>query len=232
MKPPPRHWDLHLEHEGCFLFCKFFVPRAADGLGVVFSHGWGGSHKFRDLQEYLAERGAHVLSLEHRGYGRSTGAPKLAAWPRDMSFLAGWLRERGLRVWMMGLSTGGTMTVTATARDPLIAGGIALASFASLEDVYRDRPDSRGILRDRFGELDDADTAAANAKVNVTAIAPRPIYLVHCKGDAAIPYQHARRIAANAAGPCETPLLEGGTHFFEGIDRQALFEQFLRWMAG
>lgn len=223
-------WDIHLEHDGNFLFCKFFVPAEPNGLGVVFSHGWGGSHQFGDLQSVLAAGGFHVLSLEHRGYGRSSGASKLSAWPQDMSFLAAYLRARGLKVWVMGLSTGGTMTVTTTARDPNIAGGISLAAFACLDDLFQFRPDARDILHNRFGELDDEDARAANARENVKSIAPRPIYLVHCKGDEHLTYRHSELIAESAAGAAELLLVDGGSHFFAGIDRPALFEQFIRWM--
>ena len=77
---------------------------------------------------------------------------------------------------------------------------------------------------------DDEDARAANARENVKSIAPRPIYLVHCKGDEHLTYRHSELIAESAAGAAELLLVDGGSHFFAGIDRPALFEQFIRWM--
>lgn len=73
--------DMYLRNGRTFLAAKLFLPARANGVGVVFSHGWGGAHLFDDLHAYLADSGVTVVSMEQRGYGQSSGKAVLAKWP-------------------------------------------------------------------------------------------------------------------------------------------------------
>lgn len=218
--------EVHLRTGRVFLATRLFLPARAGGVGVVFSHGWGGAHVFDDLHRALAEAGVTVASIEQRGYGRSTGKPVLARWPDDMAAGGEWLRARGLRVWAMGLSTGGTMALVTAGKQPWMAGAIALSPFATLELIRRDYPPSRKILAERFGAFRPIDYATADALRWTAKIAPRPAIVVHARGDATVPFAHAERIRdAGGATLWEIP---GGDHRLETVDRPALFARLTR----
>ncbi|MBI2457759.1 MAG: hypothetical protein HYV46_16660 [candidate division NC10 bacterium] len=53
--------DVHVRNGRTFLATKLFLPGRANGLGVVFSHGWGGAHLFDDLHAFLADTGGATL---------------------------------------------------------------------------------------------------------------------------------------------------------------------------
>ena len=139
-------FDVYLRNGRIFLAVKLFLPERANGVGVVFSHGWGGAHLFDDLHAFLAESGVTVASVEQRGYGQSTGKAVLARWPEDMAIVGEWLRVRDLRIWAMGLSTGGTMALVTAGKHTWIAGAIALSPFATLKLIRHDYPPGKKIL--------------------------------------------------------------------------------------
>ena len=56
--------DVYLRNGRTFLAAKLFLPARASGVGVVFSHGWGGAHLFDDLHAYLADSGVTVVSID------------------------------------------------------------------------------------------------------------------------------------------------------------------------
>ncbi len=74
-------WDIYLKNGRVFLHTTRWVPKEANGIGVVFSHGWGGAHVFDDLHQRLAGWGFTVASLEQRGYRESTGKARWASPP-------------------------------------------------------------------------------------------------------------------------------------------------------
>jgi pimeloyl-ACP methyl ester carboxylesterase len=215
--------DVYLRNGRTFLAVKLFLPERGNGLGVVFSHGWGGAHLFDDLHAFLAKSGVTVASMEQRGYGQSTGKAVLAKWPEDMAAVAEWLRARDLRVWAMGLSTGGTMALVAAGKYPWIRGAIALSPFATLKLIHHDYPPGKKILADRFGPFRPADFETADALAWTGKIAPRPALVVHARNDEIVPFAHAEMIRDKGGATLwEIP---GGDHRLQTIDRPALFER-------
>ena len=92
------------------------------------------------MHEYLASVGVTVASLEQRGFGQSIGTANLAKWPADIAAVGDWLRGQGLRVWSSGISTGGTLALTAAGQYEWFAGAIALSPFTTLRMIRRDYP--------------------------------------------------------------------------------------------
>jgi hypothetical protein len=76
-------WDIYLKNGRGFLHTTLWVPKEANGIGVVFSHGWGGAHVFGDLHQRLAGWGFTVASLEQRGYWEATGKGRLVVSLKD-----------------------------------------------------------------------------------------------------------------------------------------------------
>jgi pimeloyl-ACP methyl ester carboxylesterase len=221
--------DLYLRNGRTFLAVKLFLPTRSNGMGVVFSHGWGGAHLFDDLHAFLAESGVTVASVEQRGYGQSTGKAVLARWPEDMTVVGEWLRVQDLRVWAMGLSTGGTMALVTAGKYAWIAGAIALSPFASLKLIRRDYPPCKKILADRFGTLRPLDFEAADALAWSTKIAPRPALVVHARNDEIVPFVHAEMIRDE--GGARLWEIPGGDHRLQTIYRPGLFERIRQTLA-
>jgi alpha-beta hydrolase superfamily lysophospholipase len=176
-----------------------------------------------DMHEYLAAAGVTVASLEQRGFGASTGQANLAKWPEDMAAVGEWLRARSLRVWVTGLSTGGTLALTTAAKYDWFVGAIALSPFANLGMILEDYPPCRDILVQAFGELRRGDFVIADALRWTPRIAPRPAILIHSRRDQVVPFAHARLIS-DKTGAALWPI-SGGNHRLEKIDRPKLFER-------
>lgn len=222
--------DVYLRNGRTFLAVRLFLPARGSGLGVVYSHGWGGAHLFDDLHGFLADSGIAVASLEQRGYGHSTGKAALAKWPEDMAVVGAWLQARGLRVWAMGLSTGGTMALVAAGKHAWIDGAIALSPFATLRLIRRDHPPCRKILADRFGTFRPVDFATADAPAWTAKIAPRPALVIHARNDEIVPFGHAEMIRDQGGATLwEIP---GGDHRLQTVDRPALFERIRQTLSG
>ncbi len=219
-------FDVYLRNGRIFLAVKLFLPERANGVGVVFSHGWGGAHLFDDLHAFLAESGVTVASVEQRGYGQSTGKAVLARWPEDMAIVGEWLRVRDLRIWAMGLSTGGTMALVTAGKYAWIAGAIALSPFATLKLIRRDYPACKKILADRFGTFRPVDFETADALTWTTRIAPRPALVVHARKDEIVPFAHAEMIRDE--GGARLWEIPEGDHRLQTVDRAALFERIKR----
>jgi pimeloyl-ACP methyl ester carboxylesterase len=213
--------DIYLRNGRIFLAVKLFLPERANGVGVVYSHGWSGAHLFDDLHAFLAKSGVTVASVEQRGYGESTGKAVLAKWPEDMAAVGEWLRVRDLRLWTMGLSTGGTMALVTAAKYDWIAGAIALSPFANLKLIRHDYPPCRKILADRFGTFRPVDFETADALAWTAKIAPRPALVVHARNDEIVPLSHAEMLRDKAGATLwDVP---GGDHRLQTVDRLGLF---------
>jgi pimeloyl-ACP methyl ester carboxylesterase len=218
--------DVYLRSGRAFLAVKLFLPVRSNGVGVVFSHGWGGGHLFDDLHEFLAGSGVVVASMEQRGYGRSTGKAVLAKWPEDMAAVGEWLRAQNLRVWALGLSTGGTMALVTAGKYEWIVGAIALSPFATLKLIRRDYPPCRKVLAERFGRFRPVDYRTADALTWTAKIPPRRALVVHARGDEIVPFAHARLIRDKGGATLwEIPR---GDHRLQTTDRPGLFGRIKR----
>jgi len=218
-----RRVPLSISVPSAVLDALLFEPEGASSLGVVFSHGWGGSHRFDDLLERLAGKGAACLRFFQRGFPPSTGAPDLARWPDDILAAAGVLERRGLPVWFGGQSTGATMAIAACARLPSTPGFFAIAPFASLPEILRDNPDARIALARRFGTLSKEAEEASDARTHLARLAGRPGLIVSSRADDTVPFAHGEALA-KAGGPSVRFLpLDRGNHVLSDADRSPLF---------
>ena len=183
----------------------------------------------------LRKIGANVLVPEYAGFGLSEGeaceagcyATADAAW-RHL------LARQDIdpsRVVPAGVSLGGAVAIDLAAREPSVAGLIALVTFTSIPDMARHLHPEVPIwrfIRHRFDSVRKMPQVAC------------PVLIGHSTGDSLVPHWMPDRLASAAGGPVTRFVIEGADHhaaemldvagdviftsaqrFLEGIARQA-----------
>jgi uncharacterized protein len=175
-------------------------------------------------------RGWAAVTYDQRGNGESEEPLSPAAVDdvgRMARLLAGLDEVDPARICARGSSMGGFMAIHAAAISEPVRGVIALCPAGEqhlLDGVRRDRFEMR-IDRDSFepwlGEHDLRDAIAM--------IAPKPVLLLHARGDEMIPVEWTEELAARAGEPSEAIIVPGGHHRSLQQDAE-LHEVALRWM--
>jgi hypothetical protein len=185
----------------------------SDPEGHVVVHFHGNGEVVADWQDGLdAVLGGldwDLLLAEYRGYGGSTGEPRLG---RMLSDVEPVLRVAGSpgQVVVFGRSVGSIFALEAVSRFPGIAGLV-------LESAIAD-PLERLLLRVEPEEL-GVDAAALRAAVRsrldhrakISAYRG-PVLILHARHDGLVDAGHAERLAAWAGGPVRKVILEHGDH--------------------
>ncbi len=174
-------------------------------------------------------RGWAAVTYDQRGNGESEEPLSPAAVDdvgRMARLIAGLDDVDARRVCARGSSMGGFMAIHAAAVSGSIVGVIALCPAGEqhlLDGVRRDRFEMR-IDRDSFepwlGEHDLRDA--------VQLMGPKPLLLMHAKGDEVIPYTWTDELAEAAPDPVEAIVVPGGHHRSLQHDAE-LHEVALRW---
>ena len=101
-----------------------------DQIGILLVHGFTGAPKeMRTMGEYLAAQGHTVLGIRLPGHATQAEDLPRMRWPDWLQAVEdGYhlLHSAGRQVFIMGLSMGGLLTLTAAARLP-IAGAVAMS---------------------------------------------------------------------------------------------------------
>ncbi|MDP6509533.1 MAG: alpha/beta fold hydrolase [Chloroflexota bacterium] len=195
-----------------------WVARRPDAPGtVVFSHGvWTNHREMESRAAALWERGFNALVFDYRACGESDGSvTTLSLREVDdllgaIDFLAGELDRAPIGVW--GNSMGGAVALLAAAKCPHIDAVISDSAFAVLTDnvghgfrAVTDLPAwpfRHAILA--IGQfIARADLAAARPIDHITALAPRPLLLVHGEADHLVRIEDAHALHAAAGEPKE-----------------------------
>jgi len=199
--------------------------------GIVILHGAGSrKENHADFSRAATGYGWAALSFDHRGHGSSEDEMAPAALG-DVSRMARLLAETegvdARRVCVRGSSMGGFMAIHAAAVSDAIAGAITICP-AGEGDLLR------GLRR---GELDmRADAPALKAWLQeheigdaVELMGPKPLLLVHARGDEQIPYIHSEELYRRAGEPRKLIVLPGGHHRSAQHDAE-LHGIALRWL--
>ena len=111
-----------------------------DQTGILLVHGFTGSpYEMHAMGEYLAAQGHTVLGIRLPGHATLQEDMPHIRWPDWLNAVEdGYhiLHSAGRQVFIMGLSMGGILTLTAAARLP-IAGAVALSAPYALPDDPR-----------------------------------------------------------------------------------------------
>jgi len=210
-------------------------PRSAPGSwvpGIVICHGFPpgpgtgalSARSFPELADRIAtELGWEVLVFTFRGCGESDGDFSFQAWLDDLLAAVAFMRSQPdvSDVWVGGFGTGGALAISAAARDREIRGVAAVSSPADFDD-WANHPRRLLLHAREVGVIHDPsfprafDSWAREARsmraVNdVTAMADRPLLVMHGSDDDAVPVFDAR-VLADAHGDADLRIIDGGGH--------------------
>jgi uncharacterized protein len=200
----------------------WWLPHPQPRATLLFQHGNAGniSHRLDSLMIFH-ELGLNVLIYDYRGYGQSTGRPSEAGVYTDARAAWDWLvsvqEQAPENIVLFGRSMGAA--IAAQLASEVDAGGLILeSSFSSIRDigaeVYPWLP-VRWLARIHF------------PTTQYVATTRTPLLVVHSPADEIIPFAHAERIKAAAAGPASlleirgdhnNGFLQSGPLYREGLD--------------
>jgi pimeloyl-ACP methyl ester carboxylesterase len=193
------------------LACSLHRVDDPGALTVVHFHGNGEvvADWLDELPARLAALGCNLLLAEYRGYGQSTGAPRLGRMLDDVEAV---VRAAGApeRLVLFGRSVGSIFALEGAARFPQVAG---LVLESGVADVLE-----RLLLRVTPGELGvsaEELAAAVGARLDhrrKLAAYRGPTLVMHALFDDLVPVTHGERLAAWAGGPVTLKLFDRGHH--------------------
>jgi hypothetical protein len=210
------------------LACAFHRTDAPDALTIVHFHGNGEvvADWLDGFPEAVASSlGCNLLLAEYRGYGMSTGEPRLARMLDDVEAI---VRAAGVppgRLVLFGRSVGSIFAIEGVSRFPAVAGLVLESGIADVLErlLLRVHPEELGATAE---ELAAAVAARLDHRAKLAAY-PGPVLVMHAVHDDLVPATHGRRLAEWAAGPTILKLMDRGDHnsilaanaraYFEGL---------------
>jgi len=182
---------------------------------MLFVHGlWHGAWCWDvHFLPYFAKRGYACFALDLRGHGDSEDVMGPAALG-DVSRIAGMLAAiEGVdpgRICVRGSSMGGYLAIHAAATSDLVRGAIAICP-ATEEGLRRGLRSGELEMRADVGAL-DAWLAEHDLREAVRGVSPKPLILLHARGDERVPYTESERLYAEAGEPRRLIVVPGGHH--------------------
>ncbi len=223
-------------------WCLWLPPGEGPWPAVMVLHGAGSrKENHADYARAAVAHGLAALTFDNRGHGETEG-PLGVGVIDDMADLAAWLWDRpeidGDRIGVRGSSMGGLLAIHLAAESDDIAAAVAIcpaAEWMLAEDVARvldGRPPPQGSA---LSEMQiDAPGLATWLDINdvedaAERMGPKPLLLIHARGDEVVPYSHSEKLYERAAEPKRLVLLEGGHHRSAQHDPELQGES-LRWL--
>ncbi|XP_078133215.1 lysophosphatidylserine lipase ABHD12-like [Sander vitreus] len=181
---------------------EWYRETLGDGRPVfIYLHGNGATRAMNhrvELVKILSAAGYHVLSLDYRGFGDSTGEPSEAGMTSDALYLYHWVKKqsRGGPVCLWGHSLGtGVATNTAVKvqeHGSVVDALILEAPFTTIGEVVANHPVTKmymflpGFESLLWSILEKNNIVFANDKNLKTLTSP--ILVLHSKDDDIVPY--------------------------------------------
>ncbi len=184
---------------------------------MVILHGAGSrKENHGDFARMCAAGGWAAISYDQRGHGASDDEMSPAALGdvgKMARFLASHKHVDSARICVRGSSMGGFWAIHAAATSSSIAGAIAICPageehlrrmLAAQNLDFRASETSRNALSAWLGEHDLREAAEL--------MGPKPLIILHAKGDERIPSDFSEELAAKKAAPKKLIVLPGGHH--------------------
>jgi hypothetical protein len=215
--------DVRLTTSDGVAIAAWYVEAAPERGVLLFCHGNAGNISHRlDSIKIFNSLGLSVLIFDYRGYGQSQGSPSeqgtyedaAAAW----QYLVTVRQKDPQKIILFGRSLGAAVAAETACRNSP-AGLIMESCFTSVPDLgqklYPWLP-VRLLARLQY---------AAAARVGAAAC---PVLIIHSPDDEIVPYEHGRRLYAQARQPKEFLAIRGshnqgfllsGPVYIEGLNR-------------
>ncbi len=185
--------------------------------GMVILHGAGSQKEnHADFARLCAEAGWAAIAYDQRGHGESRdemGPQALGDVGLMARFLAGHEGVDPARICARGSSMGGFMAIHAAATSAAVHAAIAVCPageehlLRGLRDddlEFRASAEARSSLAAWLGEHDLREA--------VELMGPKPLILLHARGDERIPSEWSQELHARKAEPRKLVVLPGGHH--------------------
>jgi uncharacterized protein len=244
--------DITLTVDNLKILGQLFLPEGAEPPYpvVVLCHGVpSGTVDPADsgyplLAKTFSENGLAAYTFRFRGTGGSEGNFDIVGWTRDLAAVIDYVWELpeidDHQIALVGFSAGAAVSVYTGSQDKRISAVVACAApadFSNISDV--DQPGLMvnyfrkiGIIRDPDYpvSLEDwlNDFRKINALYSVADIAPRPLLLVHARGDSVVPVINSKRLHAAAGEPKKMVILGGSEHRLRKNEKAV--ETIITWL--
>jgi pimeloyl-ACP methyl ester carboxylesterase len=222
--------------DGLVLARHLALPAGQAGKGplpaLVMCHGFPAgpldarrsAGTFPELMDRIAnEMGFAAMTFTFRGCGQSSGDFSLTGWASDLrnaiDHLRGEVETSGL--FLVGTSTGGSLSVCVAAQDARVSGVAMLSARAGFEDWaaqprrFLDHAREIGAIHHpAFPPSFDAWARELRSFRPVEAarrLSPRPLLVLHGEEDDSVPVSDARRLA-QAHGSAMLRIIPGAGH--------------------
>lgn len=194
--------------DGTRLFAWHLRSDSARGI-VCFFHGNAENISTHITNvAWLPPAGFEVLLVDYRGYGASAGEAEFPDVLEDVQAGLDWCFARGgaqkLPVYAFGQSLGAALTLDVSARAAnrsRLAGVVADSGFSSYRRIARDALSNAWLLAPLQYPLSWLVTGKHAPEEAVRQLGDVPLLVLHSVDDTVVPYAHAQRILAAAAGP-------------------------------
>ena len=205
--------EYDFESNGKNLYARAFVPDVEGRVPlVIFSHGLGANVEHEEeVQKALAKAGIAVFSLEFAG-GSSSSSPMSEGLTTEMSVLtevqnlkdairiaSGMEYVDPQKIYLMGSSQGGLVTVLTAEELPNIRGLFLFYPAFSLPDDIRSSfpkldevPETFNLLGTKIGKKYITDIYDLDAYANLDKLAI-PVHIYHGKDDNIVPLTASKK---------------------------------------
>ena len=189
-----------------------FQAEQGHDLSVVHFHGNGEivADYLPGFAEQFDDLGANAFFAEYRGYGGSTGTPRLGAMLDDVTPIREAVGGPLERIVVFGRSIGSIYAIEFAARFPEIAGLVLESGIADVLEriLLRATPEELGTtteaMRAEFERLFDHQEKLGQY--------PGPALVMHAEHDHLVDKSHAERNAAWAGDKARLVVFERGDH--------------------
>jgi len=123
------------------------------------------------------------------------------------------------------------MAISTMSVDTEILGGIIMSPFASLDQLFIDKPALKDRLNRIFGQLTEEDFNASDALTRLEMIGSRSLIIICGESDETIPSTHSLLLKDKARSKATFKSFPGGNHVLSTVPSSELSHVITEWIA-